>query len=91
MQGCQFFTAKPAQLLLKTSSIAFKGGSPGKNRDPGGKIHDFWQGSPGKIRTPGDKYHVIVLRIAALISYFSHLERVQHWRFLSNICKLHKF
>ncbi len=41
MQGCQFFTAKPAQLLLKTSPIAFQGGSPGKNRDPGVKYMIF--------------------------------------------------
>ncbi len=29
-QGCQVFATKPAQLLLKTSPIAFRGGFPGK-------------------------------------------------------------
>ncbi len=38
-QGCQVFTTKPAQLLLKTSSIASQGVSPGKNRVLVGKIH----------------------------------------------------
>ncbi len=38
-QGCQVFTTKPAQLLLKTSPIAFRGGFPGKVRIPGAKYH----------------------------------------------------
>ncbi len=32
-QGCQVFTTKPTQLLLKTSPIAFRGGFPGKTAD----------------------------------------------------------
>ncbi len=44
MQGCQVFTTKPAQLLLKTSPIVFRGGVPHKNRIPGGKIHVFSAG-----------------------------------------------
>ncbi len=38
-QGCQVFATKPAQLLLKTSPIAFRGGFPGKVRIPGAKYH----------------------------------------------------
>ncbi len=38
-QGCQVFATKPAQLLLKTSPIAFRGGCPGKVRIPGAKYH----------------------------------------------------
>ncbi len=52
-QGCQVFATKPAQLLLKTSPIAFRGGFPGKNRIPGSKIHIFRRGSSNKICIPG--------------------------------------
>ncbi len=38
-QGCQVFATKRAQLLLKTSRIAFRGGFPGKVRIPGAKYH----------------------------------------------------
>ncbi len=40
-QGCQVFTTKPAQLLLKTNPIAFRGGSPNKICIPGAKYHVF--------------------------------------------------
>ncbi len=42
-QGCQVFATKPAQLLLKTSPIAFRGGFPGKV--PGSKYLGTWQHS----------------------------------------------
>ncbi len=58
-QGCQVFATKPAQLLLKTSPIPFRGGFPGKNCIPGGKIHVFRRGSSSKIHIPGAKYHFI--------------------------------
>ncbi len=58
-QSCQVFTTKPAQLLLKTSPMAFLGRSPAKNCILGGKVHVFWQGSHGKISIAGAKYHVI--------------------------------
>ncbi len=39
IQGCQVFATKPAQLLLKTSPIAFREGFPSKVRIPGAKYH----------------------------------------------------
>ncbi len=41
-QGCQVFATKPAQLLLKTSPIAFRGGFPSIVRIPGAKISRYW-------------------------------------------------
>ncbi len=38
-QGCQVFATKPAQLLLKTSPIAFRGGFPSKVRIHFLKLH----------------------------------------------------
>ncbi len=40
-QGCQVLTTKPAQLLLKTSPIMFKGSPPLKIAFWSGKIHIF--------------------------------------------------
>ncbi len=39
LSGLPGFATKPAQLLLKASPIAFRGGFPGKVRIPGAKYH----------------------------------------------------